>query len=693
MLQMGWKFILIASMASIVRCSMNNLPQFDPDEKTIDCTDGKSVTQICDIKFVIEPLTSMTYYKLSRDFRELRGYRATFSSAGKLELLRSGLDVTNLRPPILTDGHFRPIITINAQMPGPSIIAHEGQTLNITVYNELKNVEGVSIHWHGMHQRGTQGADGVAYITQRPIPPHHKFTYTFKAIPAGTHWYHAHSGAQRTDGMYGALIVKDIIPNKYEHDLPDQHTLILMDWQKDASIDLFYPIGTSLSYWKEPLHDQPYIRYNVTRGPDGTEVGQTPFWSGIINDKGRHYDKDGNTFIKHTSLNYFNVSQGGRYRFRLIGAQALYSYRFSIEGHNLTVIATDGSPIKSIEDVDYVIVSTGERYDVVVNTDRIAPKDYWIWAETLEDVTTSRSKGFHNPISKHRAEAVLHYTEASNTDISMITETRSCTQSSRCRAVNCPFTQYSNIMECINVEQFESLKDHTIPPSIFSPQKTLFYNFNFDGEISTSGSSMDGINFRFPTYPPLTEYKDFKQSNSMCPRRGCDHTKLSHCACTHVIDINDLPRDSAVELVLANRDVVSHADGSSHPVHLHGHYFYVVEVGYPVTDSNGHYVATSDDVECIRKPHNNQCPTDFITVEKEKRRKLKQVVQWRKAPEYLNNRSYAQKDTVFVPYGGYTVIRFTVDNPGWWFFHCHIEIHQLEGMAAVIKELQGEIQK
>ena len=53
----------------------------------------------------------------------------------------------------------------------------------------------------------------------------------------------------------------------------------------------------------------------------------------------------------------------------------------------------------------------------------------------------------------------------------------------------------------------------------------------------------------------------------------------------------------------------------------------------------------------------------------------------RKAPSFL------RKDTVIIPYGGYTVIRFTVDNPGWWFFHCHIEIHQLEGMAAVFKEL------
>jgi len=32
-----------------------------------------------------------------------------------------------------------------------------------------------------------------------------------------------------------------------------------------------------------------------------------------------------------------------------------------------------------------------------------------------------------------------------------------------------------------------------------------------------------------------------------------------------------------------------------------------------------------------------------------------------------------------------------INNPGWWFFHCHIETHQLEGMAAVITELPSKM--
>lgn len=55
-------------------------------------------------------------------------------------------------------------------------------------------------------------------------------------------------------------------------------------------------------------------------------------------------------------------------------------------------------------------------------------------------------------------------------------------------------------------------------------------------------------------------------------------------------------------------------------------------------------------------------------------------------PFNTNNTRAATKDTVIVPPGGYVVLRFERDNPGWWFLHCHIEPHQLEGMAMVIDE-------
>lgn len=125
--------------------------------------------------------------------------------------------------------------------------------------------------------------------------------------------------------------------------------------------------------------------------------------------------------------------------------------------------------------------------------------------------------------------------------------------------------------------------------------------------------------------------------------------------------------------------------GTSHPIHLHGHYFYVTDVVYPSYNQLGRYVSATDKVECITSS-GSQCPRYFIT-SRNNQGILSQDVRWRNDVAPTPEGKFAIKDTVIVPYGGYTTIRFVADNPGWWFFHCHIEVHQLEGMAAIIKEL------
>jgi len=683
----------MASITTIAYCGSYNLPIFDPQETIIDCTAGKPVDSVCDITLVIEHRSSMTYYNLTKEFRQLKGYQAAFDSNGDLVTLIPGIDTTKLSiKPIQADGRYRPIITINAQMPGPTIIAHEGQTLNVTVHNELRNEEGVSIHWHGIHQIGMAENDGVSYITQRPILALHQFTYTFKAFPSGTHWYHAHSGVQRADGLYGALIVKDTIPgNVYDHDLPDQHTLLLMDWYSQPALtDIIASDYSQGWFTPSATHDPPFAQYNGTFATDGTLAAFIPFWSGMINDKGRYFDENGQTNIRPQSLNYFNVTRGSRYRFRLIGTQESIPYRFSVQGHKLTVIASDGSPIKPIENVDYVIVNSGERFDVVINANNAEQKDFWIWAQTLEDLNLSKNQVFYSPVDKHRAEAILHYTDVETMDIANITETWECNALSKCSAVNCPYTLYGNILNCTNFEAFEGLEDHTIPDMIYYPNKTIFLSFGFHGEESIFGSSVDGVNFRFPAFPPLTEFDEFNKAEEMCPRRGCDHDVTHHCACTQVIDISDLPEGSVVEMVLTNRNIDPFSPiGTTHPVHLHGHYFYVVDIGYSSYSTDGLRLRSSDDIECVINANNSPCQSRFDTIGEEGN--FKQEIKWRNVPDGLYNtgKKYTRKDTISVPYGGYTVIRFTVDNPGWWLLHCHNLHHSLSGMNVVIRELQN----
>ena len=107
-------------------------------------------------------------------------------------------------------------------------------------------------------------------------------------------------------------------------------------------------------------------------------------------------------------LSIFTVQAGKTYRFRLIGAQNLYAYKFSIDGHKLTVVGIDGYWIQPVQNVDYVIIHSGERFDFLLEA-KNTRKDYWIRAETLEIDQNGQGPPYKS--LGHVVEAILHYKE------------------------------------------------------------------------------------------------------------------------------------------------------------------------------------------------------------------------------------------------------------------------------------------
>jgi FtsP/CotA-like multicopper oxidase with cupredoxin domain len=83
------------------------------------------------------------------------------------------------------DGYEQELLLINNQFPGPLIEANWGDTIQVTVHNDLKN-EGTSLHWHGLLQKDSPWMDGVPGISQCPIQPGGTFTYSFIADLYGT---------------------------------------------------------------------------------------------------------------------------------------------------------------------------------------------------------------------------------------------------------------------------------------------------------------------------------------------------------------------------------------------------------------------------------------------------------------------------------------------------------------------------
>lgn len=104
--------------------------------------------------------------------------------------------------------------------------------------------------------------------------------------------------------------------------------------------------------------------------------------------------------------------------------------------------------------------------------------------------------------------------------------------------------------------------------------------------------------------------------------------------------------------------VVNNMDPGKHPFHLHGHVFQVI-----------YRSPEGDDEEnpIVYDPSN---PEHHVF------------------PEYPMIR-----DTIEVNANGFIIIRFKSDNPGVWFFHCHVDWHLEQGLAITLVEAPKEILK
>jgi FtsP/CotA-like multicopper oxidase with cupredoxin domain len=105
-------------------------------------------------------------------------------------------------PAAITDGFCNPM-----QVPGPTLIVTEGQTVTVTLTNGLPSAAGnTSIVFPGFIVTASGGVDGL--LTKEAVPGG-TVTYTFVASKPGTRAYYSgtQSDLQVEMGLYGAIIV------------------------------------------------------------------------------------------------------------------------------------------------------------------------------------------------------------------------------------------------------------------------------------------------------------------------------------------------------------------------------------------------------------------------------------------------------------------------------------------------------
>lgn len=530
---------------------------------------------------------------------------------------------------IPADGIERSILVVNRQMPGPAIEVCQGDRITVDVINLLHS-ESTTMHWHGQHHVKTPYMDGVPYVSQCPILPGSTFRYDFIATEAGTHFWHSHSGFQRGDGVFGPLIVRTPPKVNWHKDLYDidEHIIQISDWTHKLGIDKFLNHHYAGGDNKPP---------NI-----------------LINGLGRFtINRNGNNISAIMPTAIFTVKQNTTYRFRLINAEFLNCpIEISIDNHTMRVISSDGRDIEAVE-AESLVSYAGERFDFVVETNQNID-NFWIRFRGLMDCDERFTKAYQ--------VAILRYEGASNKDPNGLVgykyKSNYSTGGQRINALNEGTETNNSISIPLLKAMDKNDKSNTVHPDYQFYVSYDFYKkdnphfhrgklYGFNQVKNTKQvltPQLNHISMKLPPMPLLSQ-RDFIDSDQFCNSSTVQGCVQDYCACTHVLRVN---LDSVVEIILVDEGF---AYDANHPFHLHGYQFRVIAM------------------ERIG---------ENVTVDKVKALDKKGAIR--------RNLDHAPlKDTVTVPDGGYTVVRFYANNPGYWLFHCHIEFHAEVGMSLIFK--------
>jgi manganese oxidase len=214
----------------------------------------------------------------------------------------------------IAPGVYRAAMAYNGQVPGPRIEVDLGDDVQIVLRNELSVP--TSMHLHGLVLPVEM--DGVPGLTQDSILPGAEFVYELTVRNAGSHMYHSHfdSANQVPGGLLGAFIVHD----------PDDP-------------------------WADEV-DHDYVM--------------------ILNDGPLGYTLNGKGFPATEPL---VVQRGDTIRVRYMN-EGLQIHPMHLHGMPQKVIARDGYLLDAPYIEDNVLVSPGDRVDVIIEATEPGP---WAW--------------------------------------------------------------------------------------------------------------------------------------------------------------------------------------------------------------------------------------------------------------------------------------------------------------------------
>lgn len=560
---------------------------------------------------------------------------------------------------VAADGVRRMVTVVNKAIPGPAIQVCVGDKVLVDVMNYLPSTA-VSLHWHGLtmgasrampNARSTPYMDGTPGVTQCPIPPGSGFRYAFFASDPGTHFWHAHTGLERGDGMFGPLIVHQAIsvdPNQFLA----EHLLTVNDWFHKPTQSLY-----------------------AQRHSSGQAVKPSAL---LINGQGpQQHDEAGGSATPKVPYAKFLVQNGTRYRLRIINAATTNCpVTVTLDNHDLILLAVDGDSV-SPANASAVLVNPGERYDAMFLAEQETSTDgdtYWV------RVTGG---GECSSLTQYAALQYLPTAYNASQPLPTVPSAPSSTANPTPGATEFSGACGSPGQRCVSgLRASHPLSERLRQPRMnvtfylaFSSKyihnrnlySLLYYDISLDNdEERVATPQINNLSFRPPPKPLLVNRRALKSEN--CSSEGVRQNQCSanHCECLHTLNI---ALGSYVDLVLIGEGP---ANGTAHPVHLHGHKFWVLsQVGaVEVPD-------TAAD--------NATLPEGATGAESEFLARSKVMKLDVEGKLVRNLESPVMKDSVTIPPGGYTIIRLVADNPGLWMLESQVLFNAQAGMSLVMQ--------
>lgn len=299
-------------------------------------------------------------------------------------------------------------LTINGQLPGPTLHFKEGEHVVIHVTNKLK--EDTSLHWHGFLLPADM--DGVPDFNNFPgIKPGETFTYSFKVRQNGTYWYHSHSGGQEQEGLYGPIIIDPKGPEVVKADR--DYVVVLSDFTTEKPEDILNNLKSDSGYYNYARRTAGDFFRDISDKGFGATIKDRLAWGNMRMDPTDLADVTGYTFLvngKSSAANWTALfKKGERVRLRLINASAMTYFDLRIPGLKMIVVAADGQNVQPVV-VDEIRMAIAETYDVIV-----VPRDdkaYTIFAQSLDRTGYARGtlaprEGMSAPVPPMRARSLL----------------------------------------------------------------------------------------------------------------------------------------------------------------------------------------------------------------------------------------------------------------------------------------------